>query len=106
MRTITVVVVGLMLCNVLLLGLLLWERSAPAVFPLAEAQTVARGGKYIAVTANFSSNEMCLYLIDETTDRMLLYAWDQSKRTLRRLAFADLREDFQKLDTVERSRTR
>ncbi len=106
MRTITVVVVGLMLSNVLLSGLLLWERSAPAVFPLAEAQTVARGGKYIAVTANFNSNEMCLYLIDETTDRMLLYAWDQSKRNLRRLAFANLREDFERRDTVERARNR
>jgi len=103
-RTITAVVVGLVLSNLLLVGLLLWERSAPAVFPLAEAQTVARGGKYIAVTANFSSNEMCLYLIDETTDRMLLYAWDHSKRILRRLAFADLRQDFERRDTVERPR--
>ncbi len=106
MRTITVVVVGLMLSNVLLSGLLLWERSAPAVFPLAEAQTVARGGKYIVATGNYSSNEMCLYLIDETTDRMLIYTWDQSKRTLRRLAFADLREDFERRETVERTRTR
>lgn len=106
MRTITVLVVALMLSNLLLAGLLLWERTAPAVLPVAEAQTVARGGKYLAVTGNFSSNEMCLYLINETTDRMLLYAWDQSKRTLRRLASANLREDFERPETVERERER
>ena len=99
-------VVALLVGNLLLVGLLLWERSAPAVLPALEAQTVARGGKYLAVTGNFSSNEMCLYLINETTDRMVIYAWDQSKRVLRRLAFANLRDDFQKPETVEGQRER
>jgi len=94
-KTLTVLVVALMLSNLLLVGLLLWERTAPTVLPAAEAQTVARGGKYLAVTGNVNSNRMCLYLIDETSDRMLVYMWDETKKALRRLASANLRNDFQ-----------
>ena len=104
MRTLTVLVVALMLSNLLLAGLLLWERTAPTVLPAAEAQTVARGGKYLAVTGSINSNRMCLYLIDETSDRMLLYVWDETKHTLRRLAFANLRSDFQRIQVEDEDR--
>jgi len=102
----TVLVVALVLSNLLLVGLLLWERTACPVLPTAEAQTVARGGKYVAATANFNSNEMCLYLVDETTDRMFVYSWDESKRLLRRLAVANLRQDFERPEVEDRSRER
>ena len=104
MKTTTLLVAVLVLSNVLLVGLLLWERATPFELPSVEAQTVARGGKYLAVTGSINSNRMALYLIDETTDRMMVYVWDETKKTLRRLALADLRADFQRPGTEGRTR--
>jgi len=96
MKGTTLLVAALVLSNFLLAGVLLWERATPGGLPTVEAQTVARGGKYLAVAGNINSNRMALYLIDESTDRMVIYLWDETRKTLRRLAYADLRADFQR----------
>jgi hypothetical protein len=44
-----------------------------------------------------SSSNMCVYIIDETSDRMIVYVWDETKNMLRRLGGADLRADIQAL---------
>ncbi len=105
MRALTVLVVALVVCNLLLVGLLLSERGSLSIVPTADAQVLSRGGKYLAVTGNYTSSRMCLYLIDETKDRMLIYVWDDTKNVLRRLTYTDLREDFERGErTVETSR--
>ena len=96
MRTVTVLVVALMVSNLLLVGLLLWERSSLPVLPVADAQVIARGGKYLAAVGNYTSSRQCLYLIDETNDQMIVYFWDDVDNTLRRLAYTNVREDFQR----------
>jgi len=95
-RTMTVLVAALMLSNLVLVGLLFWEHSSPSILPLAEAQTIARGGKYLVATANFSSSRQCVYLIDETQDRMLVFFWDETKNRLRMLAYRNLDDQFKR----------
>ena len=102
MRTVTVLVVALIVSNALLVGFLFWERASLPILPVADAQVVARGSKYLAATGNFTSSRQCLYLIDENNDRMIVYTWDDTKNDLRRLAFANLNEDFRQIEELQR----
>jgi hypothetical protein len=38
---------------------------------------------------------MLVYVIDETTDRMVVYLWDDNLNAVRRVGITDLRSDFQ-----------
>jgi len=101
MKTVTVLLVALVLSNLLLAGLLIWERTGVSVLPAVQAQTVSRGGKYLAATANISSNRQCVYLIDEKTDRMIVFLWDEPKKMLRALAYRNLADLFRRGDSEE-----
>lgn len=95
MKTMTAIVVALVVSNVLLVAFLLWEQATPSILPAAQAQTVMRGGKYVAVTGLSSASVMLVYIIDETSDRMVVYAWDENRNTVRRVGVTDLRADLQ-----------
>ena len=94
-RTMTAIVVALVVSNLLLVGLLLWGQTGPTFLPQVQAQTVARGAKYVAVTGLSSGSVMLVYVIDETTDRMVVYLWDENLNAVRRVGLTDLRSDFQ-----------
>jgi len=94
-RTMTAIVVALVVSNLLLVGLLLWGQTGPTFLPQVQAQTVARGAKYVAVTGLSSGSVMLVYVIDETTDRMVVYLWDENLNAVRRAGITDLRSDFQ-----------
>jgi len=95
MKPMTAIVVALVVSNVLLVALLLWEQATPGILPAAQAQTVMRGGKYVAVTGLSSGSVMLVYVIDETSDRMVVYLWDENRNTVRRVGVTDLRADLQ-----------
>jgi len=94
-KTMTAVVVALVVSNLLLVGLLLWGQTSPTFLPQAQAQTVARGAKYVAVTGISSASVMLVYVIDETTDRMVVYLWDENQNAVRKVAITDLRRDLE-----------
>jgi hypothetical protein len=96
-RMMAIAVALLVMSNVVLVGLLLWGQTTPSILPQLQAQTVARGGKYLIAASLTSSSNMCVYVIDETTDRMLVYVYDETRTMLRKLGAADLRADFQAL---------
>jgi hypothetical protein len=90
MKTVSVLVALLVVTNLLLAGVLLVQRSGPSLLDSAEAQTVSRGSRYLMVTGNISSNRQCVYLVDERTNRLFVFMWDEPKEELRALAGRNL----------------
>lgn len=90
MKVMKVVLAAVIVINIFLLVLQLSSRSSS--FPSrAYAQVVAQTGKYLAAT---SGGRNVLWLIDQSSQTMVVYEYDDRNDRLDRIGPVNLRSDF------------